>query len=142
MAKIYDGSINGISYDFVNLQKNLGLCFVDDKNYKLSGDIFTLFLGNCTPDRLEKLFKTIGLKPLFDDETGRNQLIRKWAQNAGVREARNRAEEGLSEEIKRRNQIAHGTANLQVLASDVVQAAEFFEALASAVEAKARGAVS
>lgn len=142
LAKISEGVVHGVAYDFAALQKSLGTCFSDIAPYSVDAEVFTLFMGNCTPERLEKLFKVVGISPAFDDELGKNPHVKRWAQNAGAREASKRARQKLSDEIKRRNQIAHRGADLAILPAEIIEIADFFKALGAAFENKAREAIA
>src|SRR5690606_1568036 len=103
-----DGAINGAKYDFDSLQKNLGTCFTDSSPLQLNVGIFTVFIGNCTPERLERLFEEIGLSPPFSDSLGRNALVKKWSGNKGANEAAKSVRKELEIQLERRNEIVHG----------------------------------
>ncbi len=142
LAKMHDGTINGVKYNFDSLQRNLGECFQDVRGFHLNTDAFTLLIGNCTPARLEKLFQTVGLSPPFDDATGKNKAVRKWANGARAREAASGAAKELGLQLGKRNEIAHGSNALTVLPADVENAAVFYSALADAFVEKARAAIT
>jgi hypothetical protein len=138
LSKLHDGEVNGNKYDFDNLQSNLGLCFSDSVKFALNTDVFAIFIGTYSPDKIKKVFEVFGIGPPFDDATGRNAAIKKWAKGAGTREARKLAQEFLENQIKTRNLIAHGSHSLAVLASEVTDSVDFFTALADAFVEKAR----
>jgi len=142
LAKLNDGEINGLKYDFSQLQRNLGLCFTDHSPISLNSDIFTVFIGNCTPNRLEDLFETIGVPPPFDDELGKHAAVKRWSGNKGAREAAKSAREALERQLELRNNIVHGPIGGQrIEASDIERASELTSALLSAFAEKARTAV-
>ncbi len=143
LAKLHDGEVNGVKYDFSLLQKNLGACFVDSDPLSLNLDIFTVFIGNCTPKRLEDLFDIIGLSPPFDDELGKHAAIRKWSGNKAAREGAKSAREALEGQLELRNNIVHGpVGGYRVEASDIERAAELTLALLSAFVEKARKSIA
>jgi hypothetical protein len=120
----------------------MGACFTDAEIFDLNGEVFTILMGNCTVERLEKLFPIIGLTPPFSDDTGRNAAIRKWAKGAGARAAANQAGAELDRQIDVRDALAHGDITRGVQASDVEDAANFFEALIGAFSEKARAVIA
>jgi len=142
LAQLNEGKVNGSPYDFLTLQKNLGFCFADLTGFILNTDVFTLTMGNCTPDRLEKLFKALGLAEPFDDNTGKNHHVKKWANGAGARDAAKQAKQRLEEELRKRNDIAHGKIASSVSYHDVEQSCSFFLALTEAFLEKARAAIA
>lgn len=132
LRKLYDGKINGVNYDFDHLQKSLGTCFSDKEEFDLTPDVFTLLMGNCTPERLEKLFSVIGISKPFDENTGKNQAIKKWAKGIGPKQAANEARRELESQLSKRNEIAHGPNTMSVSPTDIEQAGAFYLALADA----------
>lgn len=141
LAKIPEGGINGISYDFEKLKGGMAACFSNKDKFELNPEVFTLLLGNCTPKRLEKLFATIGMAHPFDDETGRNAAVKKWALGASPREAKKKALENLDQQLKRRNAIAHGDGTQTIVHADIDDLSAYLLAIAEAFEAKARAAL-
>ena len=139
LAKLHDGEINGSTYDFAELQRTLGICFTDTEPLQLNADIFTVFLGNCTPKRLADLFEALDLSPPFDDGTGKNAAVRKWSGNKGAREAALAATKALESQLALRNSIVHGPlGGDSVVATDIERAAELTLALLDAFIEKAR----
>lgn len=138
LAKLHDRNINGVPFDFDSLQRNMAACFADDPKYRLGAEAFTALLGVCTPDRVDSLFEALRLGKAFDDTLGRDSKIKSWAKNAGAREALKLARDSLEDLVRLRNQIAHGSADTDILDSQVEEAAEFLSALGAALIAKAR----
>ena len=138
LTKLHDKTINGVPFDFISLQTNMAACFTNASQYRLSADAFTALLGVCTPDRVDWVFETLQLGKAFDDALGRDPGIKSWARKAGAREAFTLARNQLNETVRLRNQIAHGTADPQVLDTDVKDTASFLLALGRALLAKAR----
>ncbi|MFB0873587.1 MULTISPECIES: MAE_28990/MAE_18760 family HEPN-like nuclease [unclassified Sphingobium] len=138
LSKLQDRNINGVPFNFDNLQLNLAACFSDDPKYRLGADAFTALLGVCTSERVDSLFEALGIGKAFDDDLGRYSTIKSWAKNAGARESYKLARDGLNELVRLRNQIAHGSGDPEVLDSQVEEAAVFLTVLSSAMIAKAR----
>jgi hypothetical protein len=138
LAQLADGEIQGVPYNFDRLQLHLGECFSDASPFHLNTDVLTLQMGNCTPKRLDHLFKVLGMAAAFDDETGADKGMRAWAGGGGARQTANAAREALENHIRIRNDLAHGSITRAVVATDVESAANFFQALIGALEAKAR----
>jgi len=138
LTKLHDRNINGVTFDFASLQLNMAACFRDDKNYQLGADAFTALLGVCTAERVDTLFEALRFGKAFDDNLGKHPGIKSWAKNAGAREAVKLARESLNELVRLRNQIAHGSADPDVLDTEVAQAAALLNAVGSALVARAR----
>lgn len=138
LAKLHDRNINGVPFDFVTLQLNMAACFSDDVKYRLGADAFTALLGVCTSERVDSVFESLRLGKAFDDALGRNPSIKSWAKNAGARESFKLARDDLNELVRLRNQIAHGSADPDVLDTDVEEAALLLSALGKALIAKAQ----
>ena len=134
LARIRDSDYKGAEISFPAVMKNIGSCLDGSSEFLLNVDAFTLYIGNCTPDRLEKHFRDLALSEPFSDALGRQPVLKSWAQGAGGRETLNRAKEKLSGYIKDRNAIVHGNGNARaVVLADVEEVAAFFSALTSAL---------
>ncbi|MEN5169596.1 hypothetical protein ABE444_08530 [Brevundimonas pondensis] len=139
LAKLHDNSIHGAKYDFATLQRNLGSCLTDAEPVRLNTDVFTIFIGNCTPERLESLFQNLGLPPPFDEDLGKTPALKKWSGKGGAKEAATAAQTALEEQIERRNDIVHGVIGGQrIEANELERAAELTVALLQGFSAKAR----
>lgn len=123
------GNINGIRHDFDLTQKNLANCLLGSSDYKLNKEVFTLLMGNCTPDRVENLFASLGLDAPFDDSLGDSKLLQKWAGDTKRRRVAVAAKDELSRQISMRNEIVHGNVSKALNQTDFDAAAEFFLAL-------------
>jgi hypothetical protein len=132
LSKVHDGTVNGVSYDFSALQKNLGGCFSGVTPFALNGEVFTLQMGNCTPDRLEKVFAQVRLPDPFGDPVGRHKAIQAWCREGKARRAATLARDELELQIETRNNIVHGLASKEVVPNDIERAAVFFAALIDA----------
>ncbi len=138
LAKLHDRNINGVPFDFVNLQLNMAACFSDDPEYRLGADAFTALLGVCTSERVDSVFEALHMGKAFDDALGKDPGIKSWAKNVGAREALKLVRDNLDELVRLRNQIAHGSADPDVLGTEVEEAAIFLSALGKGLIAKAR----
>ena len=138
LSKLHDRNINGVPFNFANLQLNMAACFSDDEKYRLGADAFTALLGVCTSERIDSVFEAMRIGKAFDDDLGKDPSIKSWAKNAGAREAFKLARDNLNELVRLRNQIAHGLADPNVLDTEVEEAAALLSALGKALIAKAR----
>lgn len=132
LARIHDGSINGIAYNFDALQDSLGTCFSNISPFGLRGEVFTVLMGNCTPDRLEKLFEQVGLPHPFGDPIGKHKAIQGWSGESRARTAASLTRAELERQIEVRNDLVHGLATKVIVISDIQNAAKFFAALIEA----------
>lgn len=129
LSRLSEGSINGVSYNFSALQSGMGSCFSGGKPFIINGEVFTLLMGNCTAERVERLFKQIGLPEPFGDEVGKHRAAQKWSGEAGARRTANRVRDELDRQIETRNDLVHGLATKDVVLLDVERAADFFGCL-------------
>lgn len=138
LTKLNDRNINGVPFDFANLQLNMAACFSDDEKYRLGADAFTALLGVCTWERVDSVFEAMRIGKAFDDALGKDASVKSWAKGAGAREAVKLARDKLNELVRLRNQIAHGLGDPDVLDTEVEAAAAFLSALGKALITKAR----
>jgi hypothetical protein len=125
LSKIFEGSINGINYDFSALQAEMGSCFSGNSPFTINGEVFTLLIGNCTADRLEKLFGQMGLPDPFGSAVGQNKAVQNWCGERKAGRAANLAKDELEKQIAARNDLVHGFASKDVVLHDVERAAVF-----------------
>ncbi|WP_421736544.1 HEPN domain-containing protein [Caulobacter sp.] len=137
LTKMHDRAINGVSFDFIQLQRDLSACFSDATPYRLNGGAFTALLGVCTSDRLDTLFKSLRLGLAFEDGLVKHPSLKSWSKNASTRDALNRTKERLEDTVRLRNQIAHGATDPEVSDTEVEESASFLLALGQALLAKA-----
>ena len=141
LTKIYDGKINGIKVDFDGHVERLHGCMASGGPYELNSEAFTFYLGNCTSERVESLFKDIGLPGPFCDALGANPELRKCLQTTKSRETLKLARDRLDQYIESRNEIIHGSgASRTIVGNDIGEATHFFTALVTAISDLARGA--
>jgi hypothetical protein len=142
LAKLNDRQINGVQFDFGALQQEMAACFTDRKGYRLRVESFTAFLGVCNSERVDYIFNALRLGDAFDDELGKSNFIKSWSGKAGAREASKLAREGLDDLVRQRNQIAHGSAELDLVGDNVEDAAKLVAAVGKALISKAQSATS
>jgi hypothetical protein len=139
LAKMHDQAINGVPFDFAQLQQDMAACFANADRYRLHGGAFTALLGVCTVERVDALFKSLRLGIAFNDALVKHTALKSWSQNSGARDALNRTKDELEGTVRLRNQIAHGATDPEVSDTDVQEKAKFLLALGKALLAKARG---
>lgn len=132
LSRIFDGSINGISYDFSALQAEMGNCFSGGTPFTINGEVFTLLMGNCTPERLAKLFDQVGLPEPFGATVGQHKAVQSWCGERKAGRAASLAQDELAQQISTRNDLVHGLASKDVVIHDVERAAVFFDCLVTA----------
>lgn len=134
-----DGNVNGIKFDFGGLMSNLAVCFADKDPPVLSPNVLTVSMGNCTPERLAKLFKTLGLPEPFDDQLGAHPAVKSLpGYKGGARALAKQAKDDLKASLELRNRVVHAAdAAPQINASDVQGATDLVLALISAFETQA-----
>jgi hypothetical protein len=130
LANVGSGSVKGIPYNFSALQRNVGICFSDTGRPPLDGDVFTILMGNPTWNRLKALFESLGIADPFDQSFGSNTHIRGWGKAAWKKNLSD-AEAKLDALLDRRNLIVHAAQPVTIVEQDIVDACDFFEAVAS-----------
>lgn len=128
------GTLNGASYNFESLLSNLGKSLTDQKSFKLNSEIYTKLMGNCTPERLEALFKSLSLPDLFSDKLGQNTDLKKFFNESAKGRVAQRSKDQLKEAINFRNEIVHGELTRAVSLDDLKETLAFFRALISAID--------
>ncbi|SOE65342.1 hypothetical protein SAMN05446635_2665 [Burkholderia sp. OK233] len=128
------GDVNGQKFNFNRLMSQLGSCFSDSSDFYLSGDVFTILLGNCTPARLEGLFKALGLGEPFSDVVGENSKLKKRMKETKRAKVAKMTRDELDRQIDLRNTIVHGDLRPTVTLTDVNESVEFFSALIDAFD--------
>jgi hypothetical protein len=95
-------------------------------------------MGNPTWDRLESLLKSLGISNPFDQRFGSNAFIRNWGKAAWKNNLSD-AEAKLDILMDQRNLIVHAAQPKSIVEQDIVDACDFFEAMASALVAEMPG---
>lgn len=102
------GTVNGVGYDFSKLTSSLASCFSNDEDYFIEARVFTILMGNSTPERLRKVFSELGLPEPFSPDLGMCLELKKALGETRKERVAHMAEERLKELIDQRNDIAHG----------------------------------
>lgn len=102
------GTVNGVRFDFDALTESLKLCLTDEQPYHIDATVFTILMGNCTSQRLQKLLEKIGhssdiFKDISDD--GGLKKVLKETRKAQINHM---TKEKLDLIMDLRNDIAHG----------------------------------
>ncbi len=129
-----EGSIQGLTYPFELLLKNLGLGLSGSKGYKLNPEIFTKFMGNPTSGRLEKLFASLSLPEPFSDKLGQNGALKEYFTERAKGRVSERARETLDEKIDLRNDIVHGDLTRAVDLTELQDTLSYFRSLIAALD--------
>ncbi|MER8425009.1 HEPN domain-containing protein [Mesorhizobium sp. M1403] len=108
LAHVKSGNILGVAYNFDNLLTNLGRGLSGQKGYRLNPEVYTKLMGNCTAERLEKLFEAISLPEPLSDALGQNAQIKAHFDDKTKGRVAIRAKEKLDAQINLRNDIVHG----------------------------------
>jgi len=129
LTYLKSGTVNGIRHDFLATQKNLISCLSGEEQYAINKDAFTLLLGNCTPDRLEALFESVGMQEPFCDTLGESKKLQTWAGETSKRRVASSARKELETQLDNRNEIVHGNISRTLTQNDFDMAASFFSGL-------------
>lgn len=138
LGYISDGSVNGVSFDFPALTAALAVCFADTSQPVLVSRVFTISMGNCTPERLKSLFGILGLSEPFADDIGSHSEIKALpSYRGGARALAKQAKKDWKDALSLRNRILHDASSVPVITdSDVVQLSALALALIAAFESK------
>jgi hypothetical protein len=128
------GTLVGQKFDFNRLTAALGQCFSDSVPFSILPEVFTLLMGNVTPDRLESLFEKIGLPEPFDPGVGQSSAIKRVFGEKRHKAAAKLAKDKLHEIVGLRNTLVHGDLSVAVEQSDWEEAVEFLEAMIEALD--------
>ncbi|WP_313137970.1 MAE_28990/MAE_18760 family HEPN-like nuclease [Paracoccus jeotgali] len=134
LQHIGTGTLAGQKFDFSRLTNALGQCFSDSDTFSIMPEVFTLMIGNVTPDRLENLFEKIGLPEPFNPGVGRSGAIKKVFGEARQASAAKLAKAKLHEVVGVRNTLIHGDLSATVEQSDLDEAIDFLEAMIEALD--------
>ena len=129
LTHIKAGNILGSPYNFDVLLANLGKGLSGQAGFKLNPEIYTKLMGNCTPDRLEGLFRALALPEPFSDALGKNTQIKAHFEDKTKGRVAVRAKEKLEKQIDLRNDIVHGDLTKSVTIDDLRDSLKFFRAL-------------
>lgn len=128
------GTVNGVRYDFGKLTLSLAGCLSDSKDYFLDPRVFTITMGNSTPERLEKIFKILELPEPFSADLGDNSELKRATGETRKARIAELAKIRLSELIELRNNIAHGELTSAISPDEFQDNVNFLSALTSALK--------
>lgn len=128
------GSVMGVPYNFDDLLANLGKGLSGQKGYKLNPEVYTKLMGNCTADRLEKLFAALALPVPFSEPLGRNAELKAYFADRAKGRVADRAKEQLDKKIQLRNDIVHGDLTRTVDLNELQDTLKFFRALMAGLD--------
>lgn len=128
------GSVMGVAYNFDNLLTNLGKSLSGQKGYKLNPEIYTKLMGNCSAERLEKLFSALMLPEPFSERLGQNAELKAFFADRTKGRVADRARERLEKQLSLRNDIVHGDLTRTVDLTELQDALGFFRALISGLD--------
>lgn len=134
LTHIKGGSILGVAYNFDGLLTNLGKGLSGQRGYRLNPEIYTKLMGNCTAERLEKLFEAISLPEPFSDALGRSTAIQGHFDDKTKGRVATRAKEKLDSQIALRNDIVHGDLTRAVDLTALQDTLSFFRALIAGLD--------
>lgn len=132
------GTLAGQKFDFTLLIGALGQCFSNSHPFSIMPEVFTLTMGNATPDRIEQLFETMGLPEPFNPGVGQSAAVKSVLKEKRQKIAGELARKKLNELIGVRNNLAHGDLSSSVEKSDLDETIDFFEAMIEALGEIAR----
>jgi hypothetical protein len=140
LGHISDGNVNGVSFDFSRLISNLAICFADQHPPVLTPGVFTVSMGNCTPEGLKNLFAIMKLTDPFGDSLGSHEKIKALdGYRGGARALSKQAKDDWKDAINKRNRIVHDSSAVpSVSEADVVGLSALTLALIAAFEDKVR----
>ncbi|MEC5293196.1 MAE_28990/MAE_18760 family HEPN-like nuclease [Aurantimonas sp. C2-6-R+9] len=138
LQHVKTGAVAGQKFNFDRLTNALGQCFSNSHEFSIMPEVFTLMMGNATPDRLETLFEKLGLPEPFNPGVGRSAAIKKVIGEIRQASAAKLAKEKLHELVRLRNTLVHGDLSTAVEQSDLDEAVDFFEAMIESFDELAR----
>jgi len=134
LTLVRSGAVQGVAYNFDNLLTNLGRGLSGQKGFKLNAEIYTKLMGNCTAERLEKLFEAILLPEPFSDKLGQNSQVKAHFSDKAKGRVATRAKEELDRQITLRNDVVHGDLTRAVDLTELKNTLSFFRALISGLD--------
>lgn len=124
----------GAPYNFDYLLENLGKGLSGQKGYKLNPEIYTKLMGNCTAERLEKLFSALMLPEPFAETLGQNADLKAYFRDKIKGRVAVNARDRLDKALRLRNEIVHGDLTRAVDLTELHDTLAFFRALISGLD--------
>ena len=120
---------SGRSIDFSEYSKRIGTCIDGEKSFQLNHDAFSMFLGNCTSEKLEKHFDKISIVNYWQ-KISKKTKIQTALNTKKFKETEKECTLKVDEYIKNRNAIAHRGENFKIInPSDIREYISFFKCL-------------
>lgn len=136
------GNVRGASYDFGGLQTSLARCFLGEENFQIKADVFTKMMGNCTSSKLKKLFEALCLTDPFSDRIGTHPGLKSISNERSKRKVANFAMKTLDEQIKLRNDIAHGNLTKSISSNEFQFSIQFYKGYMEAITSSTKEDIS
>ncbi|MEN4767285.1 MAE_28990/MAE_18760 family HEPN-like nuclease [Duffyella gerundensis] len=136
LSHLKSGSVNGIPHNFATTTKNLGDCLLNLEPFELNKEVFTLLMGNCTPERIDALFKNLNLPCPFDEKSsslGRHNGLQKHFASGKTAENTRQTTQKLKEMIDKRNDMVHGNITSTITLNELEETVEFTKFLVEAL---------
>jgi hypothetical protein len=134
LTYVKTGSVMGVAYNFDDLLANLGKGLSGQKGYKLNSEIYTKLMGNCTAERVEKLFSALALPEPFSDTLGQNAQLKVYFADRAKGRVAERAREKLDDQLNLRNDIVHGDLTRTVDLTGLQDTLGYFRALIAGLD--------
>lgn len=133
LQTVYEG-VSGRQVNYKEIVRRLGTCVDGNEGFQLNKECFTLFVGNCTSQRVVEMLSSAGVSSDVWDAAGRYPDLRKHFGGAGVRETSKLAKLKLDNYIRDRNGIVHrGELYRSVVDNELQETIHFFGSLCSAI---------
>lgn len=126
LVYIKEGSVKGSPYNFDELLENFVKIISKEKQYNSQFDVFTRLMGNCTSDRLKKLFEVLEVGDIFGHQIGIYPKLSIFFSEKSNAKVAKQAKEKLDEQIDLRNDIVHGNLTLSISIDTLRDSLNFF----------------
>lgn len=135
IAGTSSGTVGGIPFTrFDEITSIFSKNYVGDGALKLTGEVFTLLMGNPTWNRLTKLFGILGLEDPFGKELASTPAMKAHFGNARWTEIVENTESFHENALRRRNSIVHNVVPIALVDDEVREALRFYDAFAAGLD--------
>ena len=133
LQTVYEG-VSGRRINYKEIVRRLGTCIEGNEGFEIYKECFTLFLGNCTSQRVSEMLSSAGATNNVWDGAGRHPGLRNHFGGSGVRETSKLARQKLDNYIRVRNGIVHrGELYRSVVDNELRETIVFFGSLCNAI---------
>lgn len=133
-SKRSEYSLPATKKTFEQMTSQLTSCRENSKKYDLNHMVFTEFMGNCTPNQLEKRFEEIGILEPFGDAIAGAPELRSFFGGGGTRDVAKKTKVELEQLIDRRNALVHSSSGAETVTIDeLMQAVSLVRAYSHSV---------